>query len=77
MIEAAQKAKAIDPFLRRKAERIQRKKGGGVATVAVAHHLLIIVYHLLKEKREYYPGKLRKNLWGRPVGNLVVSRTDR
>jgi transposase len=77
MIEAAQKAKVIDPFLRRKAERIQRKKGGGVATVAVAHHLLIIVYHLLKEKREYYPGKLRKNMWGRPGSDLVVSRTDR
>jgi transposase len=77
MVEAAQKAKAIDPFLRRKAERIQRKKGGGVATVAVAHHLLIIVYHLLKEKREYYPGKLRRNVWGRPGGNLVVSKMDR
>lgn len=31
MIEAAQKAKVIDPFLRRKAERIERKKGARIA----------------------------------------------
>jgi len=72
MIEAAQKAKVMDPFLRRKAERIERKKGARVATVAVAHHLLIMVYHLLKEHREYYSSKLRPNLSGRPVLTLVT-----
>jgi transposase len=72
MVEAAQKAKVIDPFLRRKAERIERKKGASVATAAVAHHLLIIVYHLLKEQREYYSRKLRENLSGRPVPTLVT-----
>jgi transposase len=72
LIEAAQKAKVIDPFLRRKAERIERKRGARIATAAVAHHLLIIVYHLLKEQREYYSGKLRPNLSGRPVLTLVT-----
>ena len=72
MIEAAQKAKVIDPFFRAKAERIERKKGASVATAAVAHDLLIIVYHILKDKRGYYPGKKRQNLSGRPVRPLVA-----
>ena len=72
MIEAAQKAKVIDPFLRKKAEKIERKKGAGVATAAIAHHLLIIVYHILKEQREYYSSKLKSNPSGRPVCPLVA-----
>lgn len=79
LIEAAQQAKVIAPFLRRKAERIQRKKGASVATVAVARHLLIIVYHILKEQREYYSDKKKPNPSefgsigsGRPVLTLVT-----
>lgn len=72
LIEAAQKAKVIDPFLRRKAERIQRKKGASVATAAVAHHLLVIIYHILKGKRPYYAFKLKGDLSGRPVLPLVA-----
>jgi transposase len=53
MIEAAKRAKTINPLLRRKVETIERKKGAGVATVAMTHHLLIIVYHILKEQRGY------------------------
>ena len=77
MIEAAQKAKVIDPYLREKAGRIERKKGKGVATAAIAHHLLVIVYHILKERREYYSNKVKTIVSGRPGSNLVVCKTDR
>jgi len=72
MIEAAQRAKGIDPFLRSYAEKIRRKKGASVATVAVARRLMVMVYHLLKERRPYYPPKLKRNLSGRPVLTLVT-----
>ena len=72
MIEAAQRAKGIDPFLRSYAEKIRRKKGASVATVAVARRLMVIVYHLLKERRPYYPPKLKRNPSGRPVLTLVT-----
>lgn len=72
MIEAAQKAKVIDPFLRVKAEKIQRKKGASVATAAVARHLLVAVYHILKEKTDYRQPKLRYNSLGKPVPTLVA-----
>ena len=72
MIEAAQKAKTIDPFLRRKAEEIERKKGASVATGAVAHRLLVAVYHILKEKTAYQSSKLRYNLSDKPVCPLVA-----
>lgn len=77
LIEAAQKAKEIDPFLRDKATRIERKKGKGVATAAIARHLLVIIYHILKEKRGYYSGEVKTAGSGRPVCPLVVPRTDR
>jgi transposase len=72
MIEAAQKAKSIDPFLRRKAEEIERKRGAGVATVAMAHRLLVAVYYMLKEKTAYRSYKLRYNLSDKPVRPLVA-----
>ncbi|MEW5768705.1 MAG: IS110 family transposase [bacterium] len=77
MIEAAQKAKVIDPYLRDKAQKIEKKKGGGVATVAIARQLMAIIYHLLKEKRDYYREELKIAGSGRPVRLLVVPRTDR
>lgn len=64
LIEAAQKAKVTDPYLRAKAQKIQRKKGGKVATVAIAHHLLVAVYHILKEKTIYRSPKLKN--WASP-----------
>jgi transposase len=72
MIEAAQKAKVIDPYLRAKAEKIQRKKGASVATAAVAHHLLVAVYHILKEKTVYKTPKSRYTSLGKPVPTLVA-----
>jgi transposase len=72
MIEAAQEAKVIDPFLRAKAEKIQRKKGACVATAAVAHHLLVAIYHILKEKTTYRSPKLKYHLPGKPVPTLVA-----
>ncbi len=72
MIEAAQKAKVIDPFLRVKAEKIQRKKGASIATAAVARRLLVAVYHILKEKTIYRQPKLRYNSPGKPVRPLVA-----
>jgi transposase len=72
MIEAAQKAKVIDPFLRVKAEKIHRKRGASVATAAVARHLLVAVYHILKEKTVYRPPKLKYSSPGKPVPTLVA-----
>ena len=72
MIEAAQKAKVIDPFLRVKAEKIQRKKGASVATAAVARHLLVAVYHILKDKTIYRQPKLKYYSPGKPVPTLVA-----
>lgn len=72
MIEAAQKAKVIDPFMRRKAEIIASKKGASVATTAIARSLLVALYHILKEKSVYQSPKLRYNLSGKPVDRLVA-----
>jgi transposase len=72
MIEAAQKAKVIDPFLRMKAEKIHRKRGASIATAAVVRHLLVAVYHILKEKTAYRPPKLKYNSPGKPVLTLVA-----
>jgi len=72
LIEAAQRAKAIDPFLRKKKERIERKKGTSVATVAIAHQLLVAIYHILKEKTVYRSPKLKHRLSGKPVLTLVA-----
>jgi hypothetical protein len=66
MIEAAQKAKVLDPFLRAKAEKIQRKRGASVATAAIARHLLVAVYHILKEKTPYRTPKLKHHSMGKP-----------
>jgi len=74
MIEAAQRAKIIDPFLRKKAEIIARKKGPSVATTAIAHHLLTVIYHILKEKTVYRSPKLKYRLSGKPVTTLVAKR---
>jgi hypothetical protein len=70
LIEAAQRAKVIDPYLRIKAQNIQKKKGGKVATVAIAHHLLIAVYHILKEKTTYQRPKLKAGQARTPLGRL-------
>jgi transposase len=72
LIEAAQRAKVIDPFLRKKAERIKGKKGTSVATVAIAHQLLVAIYHILKEKTVYRSPKLKYRLSGKPVRTLVA-----
>jgi transposase len=72
MVEAAQKAKVIDPFLRAKAEKIQRKRGASVATAAIARHLLVAVYHILKEKTPYRTPKLKHHSLGKPVLTLVA-----
>jgi transposase len=72
LIEAAQRAKVIDPFLRKKKERIERKKGASVATVAIAHQLLVAIYHILKEKTVYRSPKLKHRLSGKPVLTLVA-----
>ncbi len=74
MIEAAQRAKIIDPFLRKKAEIIARKKGPSVATTAIAHHLLVVIYHILKEKTVYRSPKLKYRLSGKPVPTLVAKK---
>ena len=74
LIEAAQMAKVIDPFLRRKAEIIARKKGACVATTAIARHLLVVIYHILKEKTVYRSPKLKYRLSGKPVLTLVAKR---
>jgi hypothetical protein len=66
MVEAAQKAKVIDPFLRAKAEKIQRKRGASVATAAIADHLLVAVYHILKEKTPDRTPKLKHHSLGKP-----------
>ena len=52
MIEAAQQATRIDPWLSEVYERIA-KKGKKKARVAVARKLLEIVYRIWKEKRPY------------------------
>jgi len=72
LIEAAQKAKLIDPFLRKKAERIKDKKGTSVATVAIAHQLLVAIYHILKEKTVFRSPNLKYRLSGKPVPTLVA-----
>jgi transposase len=72
LIEAAQRAKVIDPFLRKKAERVKEKKGTSVATVAIAHQLLMAIYHILKEKTVYLSPKLKYRLSGKPVRTLVA-----
>jgi hypothetical protein len=72
MIEAAQKAKVIDPFLRMKAEKIHRKRGASIATAAVARHLLVAVYRILKDKTIYRQPKLKYYSPGKPVPTLVA-----
>jgi transposase len=77
LIEAAQRAKVIDPFLRKKKERIERKKGTSVATVAIAHQLLVAIYHILKEKTVYRSPKLKTPFVGQARPDLGRLKVDR
>lgn len=52
-VEAAHKAKQVDPALFALYEKLRRKKGGGKAMVAVAHKLAISAFHVLKKGEPY------------------------
>lgn len=72
LVEAARKAKAADPRLKRKYDKMYRKSGHNKAVIVVARKMLVSIYFMLKNKTEYRIDNTNKSFRVSPGANLAA-----